>query len=99
MTTRNKEIYNHTVGSLLITIFNLFKRFKGKLESKWMQREFRLFESGRNCKLYGWNVAMRQYQFLDGRPRQYVSKQKRKENILNPIFSPFYIEILMYVTL
>ena len=39
---------------------------------------FRLFEGGRNYTLYAYNIAMGQYQYLDGRVHYYVHASLRK---------------------
>lgn len=42
-----------------------------------MQSFFALIERGRNYSLYAWNVSMRRNEWLDGRPRIYLNRERR----------------------
>ena len=41
------------------------------------QALFRLFENGRNYRLYVYNVSQNQYQYLDGSVRHYIHASRR----------------------
>ena len=54
----------------------------------------RLFESGRNYSLYGWNVSNRRYEYLNGTVRIYTPRHLRR--IQKIVFEILY-EITKYI--
>ena len=63
------------VNGLNPTVFmewaELMGLYRDRSGMNHFQALFRLFESGKNYKLYAWNISNRRFEYLDGRPCYY----------------------------
>lgn len=62
---------------VLIEWIQLLSLVKNDSTIRHMQSFFALIERGRNYSLYAWNVLMWRYEWLDGRPRIYLNRERR----------------------
>lgn len=68
---------NCLIPEVLIERIQLLSLVKNDSAIRHMQSFYALVERGRNYSLYALNVSMRRYEWLDGRPRIYLNRERR----------------------
>lgn len=58
-----------------VDLFGLARDHEARNHFLWLFSAFD--ENPHRWTLYGWNITMRQYQYIDGRPRQYIHHSER----------------------